>query len=73
MNKLRGERDTKLKISDNKNFSVQANGTAGEKTAYDDYRQSLRDIPSGNQAAIDGEDDLDALEAFNPTWPTEPN
>lgn len=72
MVKIRDIRNIKLDASDSKNYSVQANGTDGEKSAYNNFRQDLRDAPSSIQSIIDNETDLNAIKNLDPTWPTEP-
>ena len=62
MKLLRVERNRKLEITD---WSQGGDVPVGIKTAYQSYRQSLRDLPS-NQTPADNE-------LSNITWPTKPS
>tara|TARA_B100000378_G_scaffold191349_1_gene155552 strand:- start:34 stop:414 length:381 start_codon:yes stop_codon:yes gene_type:complete len=62
MKLLRVERNQKLALTD---WSQGGDVPVGIKTAYQEYRQALRDLPA-NQTPIDNE-------LSNITWPTKPS
>ena len=62
MKLLRIERNQKLALTD---WSQGGDVPVGIKTAYQEYRQALRDLPA-NQTPIDNE-------LSNITWPTKPS
>ena len=62
MKLLRVERNQKLALTD---WSQSGDVPVGIKTAYQTYRQALRDLPA-NQTPIDNE-------LSNITWPTKPS
>ena len=62
MIELRAERNRKLALSD---WSQGDDVPVGIKTAYQTYRQTLRDLPA-NQTPVDNE-------LSNITWPTPPS
>ena len=62
MKLLRIERNSKLALTD---WSQGGDVPVGIKTAYQEYRQALRDLPA-NQTPVDNE-------LSNITWPTKPS
>ena len=62
MQLLRVERNRKLSLTD---WSQGGDVPVGIKTAYQDYRQSLRDLPASQTPADN--------ELSNITWPTKPS
>jgi len=62
MKLLRVERNQKLALTD---WSQGGDVPVGIKTAYQEYRQALRDLPA-NQTPVDNE-------LSNITWPTKPS
>ncbi len=74
MKAIRAERRIKLDDSDREHMKRQAiyDPTDQERIDYDTFRQGLRDVPGDIKPTVDAETDLDALEALQPTWPTEP-
>lgn len=72
MEEIRKERNIRLDDSDKKKNQLDDIGTGPQQAAYATYRQSLRDLPTTVQSEIDILSTPSALEAYEPTWPTEP-
>jgi len=68
MNKLREERDNKLKESDIYGLSDFPFANDTIKQAWITYRQELRDLPSNSTPQLDENGNL-----TNVTWPTPPS
>ena len=65
---VRPERDKRLAVLDIEHR--MASGDAAKQTAIDVKAQTLRDIPTTIQPALDAITTPEALEAWQPTWPT---
>lgn len=72
MSEIRAERDKLLKATDADKARLDDIGTQPQKQALAAYRQALRDIPLTVEAAVDGAQTPEALEALQPAWPVKP-
>lgn len=80
----RAERNAKLKTWDDKELEINSkisrktrlveDTTAEEadRDAVEDYKQDLRDLGATIDSEVDAELTTDDVEAYEPTWPTEP-
>lgn len=72
MAEMRTERNSRLEESDGKQLRANETGTEQQKTDWNTYRQSLRDLPVSEQTAVDALASAADLETHAVTWPTEP-
>lgn len=70
MTEIRRARDARLAASDGPMLRVQEQDKAPEIAALKAYRQALRDVPQTTD--LSSLTTPDALDAFEPVWPTEP-
>ena len=69
MTEIRTERDNRLLESDKEKNRLDDVGSQAERDALATKRQELRDIPAG--VDLDAIATPEALESFQPSWPTE--
>lgn len=70
MAEIRAERDRRLAESDKEWLRILDVSTSEQQNLFKAYRQALRDMPQGIDLGL--VDDPEALEVFQPAWPTRP-
>lgn len=69
---IRPERNERLAALDIDYMRADEAGDTAEKERVADVKQELRDLPATIQPDLEAIDQPEELEAYEPTWPTEP-